>query len=119
MNGIIDETSIGVLRAPHTRPVEQAGDLSRDVPSGGGRATDQSPADHGDLQKVAATVQERINERNISLSFSTYGKGNHKISVTVIDKNTGEVIREIPSEEVQRLSGKLEEMLGMVFDKRV
>lgn len=67
-------------------------------------------------QEVVAEIREQANSRNVTLSFSTYGKKNDKISVTVVDKETGEVIREIPSEELQQLSGKLEEMAGMVFD---
>ncbi len=77
---------------------------------------DQSPRL---AQEESEEVREHANSRDVSLSFSTYGKKNEKISVKVIDKETGEVIREVPSEELQQLSGKLEEIAGMVFDGTV
>jgi hypothetical protein len=36
-------------------------------------------------------------------SFSTYGSRNERIAIVVKNKETGEVIREIPSEEMQKL----------------
>jgi len=56
---------------------------------------------------------------NLSIAFSTYGTNNQKISVTVTDKETGEVIREIPPEEIQRLSVKLGELAGMFVDDMI
>lgn len=37
------------------------------------------------------------------VSFSTYGSRNERIAVVVKNKDTGEVIREIPSKELQKL----------------
>ena len=37
----------------------------------------------------------------------------------VIEKETGEIIREIPSGEFLNLSAKLEEMFGILFDRKV
>jgi flagellar protein FlaG len=64
-------------------------------------------------------VQKPVGHRNISIAFSTYGTNNQKISVTVTDKDTGEVIREIPPEEIQRLSVKLGELAGMFIDDMI
>ena len=36
-------------------------------------------------------------------SFSTYGSRNERIAIVVKNKQTGEIIREIPSEEMQKL----------------
>jgi uncharacterized FlaG/YvyC family protein len=41
-------------------------------------------------------------------SFSTYGSRNERIAVVVKNKDTGEVIREIPSKEMQKLHGHLD-----------
>jgi flagellar protein FlaG len=53
---------------------------------------------------------------NISLSFSTYGKQNDEISVTVTDRDTGKIIREIPPKDIQDLQTKLGELIGLIFD---
>jgi flagellar protein FlaG len=39
--------------------------------------------------------------------------------VTVVNEDTGEVIREIPSRELLDLAAKLEEAIGLIFDKKV
>jgi len=64
-------------------------------------------------------VQKPVGHKNFSIAFSTYGRNNEKISVTVTDKDTGEVIREIPPEEIQRLSVKLGELAGMFVDDTI
>ncbi len=92
--------------------------VSRSSPPGARTSTGPPTGDPAAARALTEEIQERMNKNSISLSFSTYGRGNHKISVTVTDKDTGEIIREIPSEELQRLSGKMEELVGMVFDGR-
>ena len=38
--------------------------------------------------------------------------------VKIVDKETGDIIREIPPEEVRKLAEKLEEMVGILLDKK-
>ena len=38
--------------------------------------------------------------------------------VKIVDKETGDTIREIPPEEVRKLAEKLEEMVGILLDKK-
>jgi uncharacterized FlaG/YvyC family protein len=45
------------------------------------------------------------------LSFSTYGARDERIAVVVKNKHTGEVIREIPSEEMQKLHVHLDMLI--------
>ena len=40
-----------------------------------------------------------------------------RISISVIDANTDEVIRQIPSEELQRVTEKLKDNMGQMFDR--
>jgi flagellar protein FlaG len=39
--------------------------------------------------------------------------------VRVVDKDTGKLIRQIPPQELLDLAAKLEDMMGMLFDKQV
>ena len=39
--------------------------------------------------------------------------------VKVVNKETEELIREIPSEEILNLAARLDEMVGMIFDETV
>jgi flagellar protein FlaG len=66
--------------------------------------------------EMTERIQGHLDRMSISLRFSTYGKDNEKISVTVYEKDTGKVIREIPPEEFQRLNEKMEEVIGLIFN---
>ena len=115
MDITFDKTSVG-MSGPESPPVQQVEVASRSSPPAE-KASTRVRVDDQVIQELVAKIQEQHN--NISLSFSTYGKKNEKISVTVSEKETGKVIREIPPEEIQQLSGKMEEMLGMLFNGMV
>jgi flagellar protein FlaG len=55
---------------------------------------------------------------NVGLRFSVHEPTGRTI-VKVIDKESQETVREIPAEEVLNLAAKLDEMMGMIFDKTV
>ena len=52
---------------------------------------------------------------NTSLKYRVYDK--NKIAVTVVDKKSGEIIREIPPENLQKLSTQMDETIGKFFDQ--
>jgi len=62
-------------------------------------------------------MQDQIDSMNVSLSFSTYGENGERIAVVVADKETGEVIREIPPKEIQNLHAKMSELVGFIFNR--
>jgi len=66
--------------------------------------------------KLVEEIQKKLDSMNVSLSFNTYGK-DRDIAVKVIEKESGEVIREIPPKELQQLADKLDEMIGLIFSK--
>lgn len=68
------------------------------------------------VQKITEKIQHNIDRMNVSLRFSTYGKDDDRTSVTVVEKETGKVVREIPAEEVQRLQERMEEVIGLIFN---
>ncbi|MFH1081598.1 MAG: flagellar protein FlaG [Pseudomonadota bacterium] len=70
------------------------------------------------VKQMISEMQSQIDMMNISLKFSTYGERGEKIAVVVADKETGEVIREIPSKEIQNLYAKMSELAGMIFNKK-
>lgn len=52
-----------------------------------------------------------------SLRFSIH-EATHTIMVRVVDTRTGEVIREIPPEQILNAVAKMQEMLGLLFDEK-
>lgn len=55
---------------------------------------------------------------NIGLKFSIHNSTGRTM-VKVINKESGEMIREIPSKKFLDLAAKLEEMIGIIFDKKI
>lgn len=72
-----------------------------------------------DEQLVRAIEQaiKKIEGRTTSLEFTVH-KETKQIAVKVLDKNTGEVIREVPPEKTLDFVAKLWEMAGILIDER-
>lgn len=73
-------------------------------------------AENERMKQMVQEMQIHIDSMNVSLEFSTYGDNGNKIAVIVSDKDTGEVIREIPSKELRNLYAKMREINGIIFN---
>lgn len=103
------------------RPVEANADsaqnaldeqrLRRDSNQAKGRLSE------AEMQKVLNDVQDRLDMMGTNLQFSM-DKTANELVVKVTNKKNGEVIRQIPSEDVIKLRKKLEELTGLLFDKK-
>jgi len=94
------------------------------------RTRDQIDAKSQDQQKQAKSaelampamlkdLESKINlMHDVGLQFSEY-KDSGKMIVRVVEKGTNKVIREIPSEEFLELVEKMDQMIGILFDKKV
>ena len=71
------------------------------------------------VRRMVEEIQSQIQRMNVSLEFSHYGGRGEKIAVVVTDKATGEVIREIPSRQLQNLYNSINDLVGIIFDGRV
>ncbi len=67
------------------------------------------------LKDVLEAVENSAAVRNRGLEFSVHD-ATGRMRVTVVDKETNEVVREIPSEKLLDLLGKMDEMVGILFD---
>jgi flagellar protein FlaG len=80
------------------------------------KVEEQRSAKNEQMKQMVQEMQSQIDSMNVSLEFSTYGENGEKIAVVVADKDTGEVIREIPSKEIQNLYAKMREITGILFN---
>ena len=79
----------------------------------------KKPVKEPDSQQIKAQLQDVQNKlNNVDLHFSVH-QSSGTIMVTVTEKASGKVIREIPSSETLHLAAKLDEMVGMIFDQKV
>ena len=78
----------------------------------------EKPVQAPDSSQVKALVADvKNNLTSTDLHFSV-NQPDGKIKVTVTEKSSGKVIREIPSSEMQKLAANMDEMIGMIFDKK-
>ena len=71
------------------------------------------------MKRIAREIQHQLDSMNFSVRFSRYGRNNEKISIEIVEKETGKIIREIPSEDLQNLYTKLDELVGVMLNKVV
>jgi len=69
------------------------------------------------LKQMISNMQSDLDSMNINLEYFLYGEKENKVAVKVVDKESGEVIREIPPKEIQALQEKMSELVGMIFNK--
>ncbi len=64
-------------------------------------------------------VQQNINiMHDVSLQFSMH-EATGRTMVNVTEQETGKLIRQIPPEQILDLAAKIDEMIGILFDKKV
>jgi flagellar protein FlaG len=99
----------------------------------GGNATADSQAVRGERvqdqrklipkSRISDALKKALNDdmeaiHRVGLQFSVHEDTGQTV-VRVVDKDTGELIRQIPPQELLDLASKLEDMMGILFDKQV
>ena len=71
-------------------------------------------------QKMAVeSTYDKTKLRETSASFSFYGSRNERVAIVLKDKETGKVIHEIPSKNIQELHVWLDKMGYKIVDEKV
>ena len=69
------------------------------------------------VEKAVVEVNEVLARRNISLLFSVDEAAN-RVVVKVTDRDTGDIIRQIPPEVQLRVAGHIRELLGILLNEK-
>lgn len=69
------------------------------------------------LQAAMQEIQKAVASRNSNLQFS-FDDETNKTVVRVIDSESGELIRQIPSEEVMAIAKSIGQMQGMLLKQK-
>lgn len=74
-----------------------------------------------DMEKQVSDAIDKVNTderfRRTGCEF-TYHKESKRISITLYDKKTKEVIKEIPPEDTLKMLDKMHELAGLIMDER-
>lgn len=80
------------------------------------QGTEKSPSKE-ELLKETEAINKWLESRGTHLKFTLH-EGLNEYYVQIINDETMEVIREIPSRKILDISAKLQEMIGLLIDER-
>jgi len=87
------------------------------APAGLSQAALKQAPSIAQLQRLIISMNKAIQQGNSNLEF-TIDKGSERILVKLIDTSTGDVIRQIPSEEALAIAQSIEQMQqGLLLNK--
>ncbi len=77
-------------------------------------APEQAEASRDQVESAVSTIQEFVQSVRGNINFSVEDTSG-RVVVKVTDSNSGDVIRQIPSEEALQLAESLEEVRSLLF----
>ena len=107
-----------VLTAGAIDDVKKSASQAQQYQGNADTATQQQPLEREQLEKMAQQLQDFIGEMNRSLQFQVDEDSGRDV-IKVLDKATGDVIKQYPSEEVLSLVSKLSETAGLLIDQTI
>ena len=72
-----------------------------------------------DTKKLVDELNEYMNDLQTQLGFSIREDLNHQVVVEIKNRETEELLKQIPSEELLKIREKMEELTGFLFDQSV
>ena len=71
--------------------------------------------DKSDFEKTMESLKEYTGWGNFNIDFATDDQTGSMV-IRIIDRDTGETVRQIPPEQILKLRSHLQEIQGLVFD---
>lgn len=68
------------------------------------------------LQQATDELNEQMDKLNTNIAFA-FSDETERLYIQVLEKDTGKLIREFPSEKARALAGYLKNAVGLLFDK--
>ena len=75
----------------------------------------EAPPAAGTLERIVKEIEESVGNNNTNLRFRV-DEASGRIVVSVVDKETNQVVRHIPSEEVMKLARVMDRLQGLLFN---
>ena len=107
------QVAVALPHAQATEPAVKAPAEQKQVPENS-KIDPQKMMDN--MREVVERLNQQMKDNNRNLGFSI-DKAINTFVVTVTDSNTGEVIRQIPTEVVVKSAHSIEDMKGILFNE--
>lgn len=73
-----------------------------------------------ELEEAVKEIQSKFDAMNTSYVFGYHkDKESESIVAQLTDRETEEIIKQIPSEEILKIREKIEDIMGLLFDKEI
>ncbi len=72
-----------------------------------------------EIEELSKELNSYMDDLQTNLGFSIHEKIENQVIVEITDRETGELIRQIPSEELMAIREKMAELTGLLFDQRI
>ena len=82
------------------------------------RAGEEMQAVQAKLDEIVSHLNVKMEVRDKSLNFAVDEVSN-RVMVTVTDKVSGEVVRQVPSEAILKVAHNIEALKGVLFDRNI
>lgn len=123
---VIPATEVADREKSQVRPIEQggeAGQLALDAKTLKGKKKDEEKSgtevlSPEKMMEVAGELQSRLESLGNQLGFTLIKESNDWV-IEVTDRQTGKIIRQVPPDDLLRLKANIDEVIGILFDKKV
>ncbi|MCP3898941.1 MAG: flagellar protein FlaG [Desulfobacteraceae bacterium] len=72
-----------------------------------------------ETKEITDDLNDYMSDLQTNLRFSMYEKLDHQVVVEIKNRQTDELIKQIPSKEILELRVKMEELTGMLLDEKI
>ena len=100
------------------RTADQVVRVSDALESQKARAGEEMQAVQAKLDEIVSHLNVKMEVRDKSLNFAVDEVSN-RVMVTVTDKVSGEVVRQVPSEAILKVAHNIEALKGVLFDRNI
>ena len=69
------------------------------------------------LKNISSEFNEISDELNLDIKFA-YNEKIDTVYLNVTDKNTGKIIRKLPSEDAMKIKESMKDLVGVLFDEK-
>lgn len=108
--------NIAKLSVPQATPATTKPAMPRQELPGSGQSL-PPPAESIDVQQAVSRLNNYVQSLRRDLQFRV-DEASNRVIVTVMDSESGEVIRQIPSEEVMAVAQSLEMAQGLLVNEK-
>ncbi|MFH1625836.1 MAG: flagellar protein FlaG [Pseudomonadota bacterium] len=116
-SGTKEPTSVSKSKNTTPKPENEVKQVKQDETSGVSVKDEVVEFKAEVIEKVVENINKYLESTDNRLSFNVDGPSG-RIAVKIINNVSGEVLREIPPEQILKLAAKTKEIIGLLFNEQ-